>query len=795
MKRTRRIVSLVLSLALALCLLPAAAFAATVIDQVKVAGIKAPAAGKDFDFFGADTAASGYSVDYDYYENYYTAGVSWFDRTEERVVGLNEKAVSGHEYLVSVRLVPTGSNLFKTSGTAIDVTATVNGKPAEQITGDRKAVFLWYTFYCPIASVEVVGVTAPQAGSKFTYTANVNELWYQINTTVIGGNGVHNGMYWRDDTTARMIQDDETAQEGHEYQVVVALKPVGGREFAVDGEGNPTVSATVNGNAATKVSGAKNTIYVYYTFPTDKILGQVRLGISTPAMGNKPSFSPSFSTLHVAAMDHNITGYKNGVCWTDFTDRDNEVTLTANDTFRGGHWYRLGIRLVPKDGYKFRYADGDPTVSVICNSHRVDDLFGNASMIGFSQIYRVPGAEIPSVSVTIAEPAAGQKPSYEATPGSNCYALGESSGAWRNGVLWWDVTDCCYLGPSSVFEAGHTYRVGIDLNTADGCDFVTDLGGGVGSYAATTSLNGNFIPADELHGNCGSVYFYYTFPTLPEQPAPGAIASVMAKAEAGKTTVSWTASANAAAYIIQRRVKDTTTWTTLKSNVTGLSYDDATGVGGTVYQYRVRGRNGTSYGPFKVSSVVRAVAGTPTPGAISSVTATASAGRITVNWTAAENAPQYIIQRRVKDGTVWTTLKSNVNTTTYDDTAGTAGTVYQYRIRGRSGTSYGPFRLSSVARVIAGSSTTTKPGAISSVTAAPTAGKITVKWTASSGATMYLIQRQANGGAWTTLSTAYKSTAYSDTTVTKGNTYVYRVRGRNAEGYGDFRAGMAVTAV
>ncbi len=89
---------------------------------------------------------------------------------------------------------------------------------------------------------------------------------------------------------------------------------------------------------------------------------------------------------------------------------------------------------------------------------------------------------------------------------------------------------------------------------------------------------------------------------------PGAIATVTATASAGKTSVSWTTSENATAYIIQRRVKDGDTWTTLKSNVTGLSYEDTTGVAGTVYQYRVRGRNGTKYGPFKVSSVVRALA-------------------------------------------------------------------------------------------------------------------------------------------------------------------------------------------
>jgi uncharacterized repeat protein (TIGR02543 family) len=181
---------------------------------------------------------------------------------------------------------------------------------------------------------------------------------------------------------------------------------------------------------------------------------------------------------------------------------------------------------------------------------------------------------------------------------------------------------------------------------------------------------------------------------------PGAISSATASAVAGKITVTWTESEGATAYIIQRRVKDDTTWTPLKSNVTGLSYEDTTGEAGVVYQYRIRGRDGTVYGPFKVTSVVRAQAGTVivTPGTIASVTATASVGKITVSWTESEGATAYIIQRRVKDDTTWTTLKSNVTGTSFEDTTGEAGVVYQYRVRGRDGTVYGIFKVSSVVR-------------------------------------------------------------------------------------------------
>ena len=277
--------------------------------------------------------------------------------------------------------------------------------------------------------------------------------------------------------------------------------------------------------------------------------------------------------------------------------------------------------------------------------------------------------------------------------------------------------------------------------------------------------------------------------------APGVIAAVTAAAEHGKTVVSWEASEGATAYILQRRVKDTDTWTTLKSSVTGLRYEDPTGIAGTVYQYQVRGRNGTDYGAFKASNSVRAIAELTTPGAISTVTATAAPGKTTVSWTASERATAYIIQRRVKDSDTWTTLKSNVTATSYEDTTGVAGTVYQYRVRGRDGTDYGPFKVCSVVRAQAGAAL---PGAIAAVTAKATAapGQITVTWTASSGATAYIIQRRVKGSdTWTTLKSNVTGTSYVDAAGVAGTVYQYRVRGRDGTNYGSFKVSSVVRAL
>ncbi len=144
---------------------------------------------------------------------------------------------------------------------------------------------------------------------------------------------------------------------------------------------------------------------------------------------------------------------------------------------------------------------------------------------------------------------------------------------------------------------------------------------------------------------------------------------------------------------------------------------------------------------------------------------------------------------------VWNIIPSTLTGLSYSDTNFTAGVVYQYRVKGRSGSSFGKYKTASVVRAKASSA---KPGAISSLTATVTTGKITLKWTASSGAATYLVQRRAyqSGawGNWTTVVSANKTLTCTDAKVTKGTKYQYRVRGVNAAGAGSFKTGTAVTA-
>jgi titin len=176
---------------------------------------------------------------------------------------------------------------------------------------------------------------------------------------------------------------------------------------------------------------------------------------------------------------------------------------------------------------------------------------------------------------------------------------------------------------------------------------------------------------------------------------PGAISSVSLQAASGGITVSWSAATYAESYMLQRQTYGESAWTTVKSEIADRTYTDAAVKAGTKYRYRVRAKNVSGYGAYKVSAYAVAASSSTVPGPISSVTATATSGKITVKWSAASNATMYMIQRRAYAGGAWgdwTTLKSNQTGTSYTDGTAAKGTKYQYRVRGRNSAVYGSYK-------------------------------------------------------------------------------------------------------
>ena len=152
-------------------------------------------------------------------------------------------------------------------------------------------------------------------------------------------------------------------------------------------------------------------------------------------------------------------------------------------------------------------------------------------------------------------------------------------------------------------------------------------------------------------------------------------------------------------------------------------------------------------------------------------------GRFTVSWAASSTAASYIIQQRFNGGS-WTTLNSNVSSTSYH-VSGKASGTYQYGIRacnasGCSGTRYTGVLIN------------TLPPSYLSVPSVDYDGAYTLRWGSVSTKTYYVVQERVGSGGWSSLLT--RTTATSYTRSGRGSTsYQYRVAACNAKGCSPYR--------
>ena len=175
--------------------------------------------------------------------------------------------------------------------------------------------------------------------------------------------------------------------------------------------------------------------------------------------------------------------------------------------------------------------------------------------------------------------------------------------------------------------------------------------------------------------------------------------------------------------------------------------------------------------------------------------------RITTSWAAPStngnsSITGYRIQRRV-DGGSWATLVTDTSssTTTYTDTAVMAGSTYTYRVAGRNAAGIGSnSAASNTVTAITTASAPSKP------TLNGTLGnqRIPLAWTAPSSdghsaLNGYRIQRQtsSDGTTWSSWSTLVSNTGstsvtYTNTGLTAGTYYRYRVAALNAAGVGAY---------
>ncbi|MGA2060941.1 MAG: hypothetical protein ABSG67_10700, partial [Thermoguttaceae bacterium] len=149
--------------------------------------------------------------------------------------------------------------------------------------------------------------------------------------------------------------------------------------------------------------------------------------------------------------------------------------------------------------------------------------------------------------------------------------------------------------------------------------------------------------------------------------------------------------------------------------------------------------------------------------------------RIDVTWNASSGATLYRIRRSLTASGVFNTIGFAASGTTYSDTSVAAAGTYYYVVTAMSDS--GESSDSSVVM----QSITGLPAPTNLTATLYSSSRVNLSWTASAGATGYLIRRATNsGGPYTVVASNVAATTYSDTSVQVGPTYYYVVAALSA---------------
>jgi len=323
---------------------------------------------------------------------------------------------------------------------------------------------------------------------------------------------------------------------------------------------------------------------------------------------------------------------------------------------------------------------------------------------------------------------------------------------------------------------------------------VATLGPNLNAYSDTglQPTTNYYYRVAAFNGTLDSAYSN-TASTSTTDNAPAA-PSGLAAAAASDTQVNLTwadNSANETGFEVQRCVGAGCTNFTDRAEVDvgATVYSDAGLAAGTVYRYRVRAFNGSGDSGFtNVAEATTPGGATPgTPAAPSGLAATpVSSVEINLAWADnSANESGFKLYRSADGGATFSRIATlGVNVTSYSDTGRAAATTYHYRVLAYN--AEGNSANSNTVSAATFPSATVKPAAPTGLVATPLSGtQIRLTWADNStNEDSFRIDRSADGGATFSLvfKTGANATTHTDTGLTGGRTYFYRVRANNDAG-------------
>jgi len=271
---------------------------------------------------------------------------------------------------------------------------------------------------------------------------------------------------------------------------------------------------------------------------------------------------------------------------------------------------------------------------------------------------------------------------------------------------------------------------------------------------------------------------------------PSAPTGLTATPANGSVALSWTASTGATSYNVYRGTTSGGESTTpIASGIATTSYSDPSVTNGSKYYYKVAAVN--TAGTGALSAEASATPEPAIPSAPAGLTATAGSASVSLSWTASTGATSYNVYRGTAAGGENTTpIASGITATSYSDTSVTNGTKYFYKVAA--------VNTAGTSTLSAEASATPEPAIPSApigLAATASNASVSLSWTASSDATSYNVYRgtAAGGESTTPIASGITAVSYTDTSVTNGTKYFYKVAAVNSGGTSALSAEASAT--
>ena len=281
-----------------------------------------------------------------------------------------------------------------------------------------------------------------------------------------------------------------------------------------------------------------------------------------------------------------------------------------------------------------------------------------------------------------------------------------------------------------------------------------------------------------------------TLPAAPSAPSGLSLSATSSSAIA----LTWTdTAANEDSFAIERATDGVTFTLLATAPANATAYADSGLSSATAYTYRVRAHN--AGGDSAYSNTAAATTLPTPPPAPSGLSALAtSSSSIALAW-ADDSADEdgFVIERSI-DGVTFTPLATAAaNATTYTDNGLSGATAYTYRVRAHNAGGDSPYSNAAAATTLPGA-----PSAPSGLSAsAASISSIALTWTdTAANEDDFAIERSTDGVAFAPIATApANATSYTDSGLSSGTAYTYRLRAHNAGGDSPYSNAAAATTL